>query len=219
MTKDFIPKKKDEFFRWVNEVLMPMLSAHYTEWGIASIDNLVALNDVYNARTLTADNPTTRTPAAIKSASLARSELTSALRKFLKAYITYNPLVTVEDKINMHLPLHDTIPTPAPVPTTYPEFEVDSSTIRRLALRYHNAGGVTKAKPNGVHGAEIRWAILDTQPTLVDEIKNSAFATRSPYRMEFTEAQRGLAVYFCMRWETNKGEKGPWSEIVKAIIP
>jgi hypothetical protein len=53
-----------------------------------------------------------------------------------------------------------------------------------------------------MHGVEIRWATLDT-----------------PFVINFDENQRGKAVYFCLCRENNTGEKGPWSEIVKAIIP
>jgi hypothetical protein len=31
--------------------------------------------------------------------------------------------------------------------------------------------------------------------------------------------QRGKTVYFALRWENTRGEKGPWSEIMSAIIP
>jgi hypothetical protein len=46
-----------------------------------------------------------------------------------------------------------------------------------------------------------------------------AFDTRSPYTFRFEENQRGQTVFFCLRWENTTGQKGPWSEIVSAIIP
>jgi hypothetical protein len=30
---------------------------------------------------------------------------------------------------------------------------------------------------------------------------------------------RGKRIYFRARWENNRGEKGPWSEIGESIIP
>jgi hypothetical protein len=35
----------------------------------------------------------------------------------------------------------------------------------------------------------------------------------------FTEAERGKRAYFVARWESNSNKKGPWSDIVSAIIP
>ncbi|MDR0982341.1 MAG: hypothetical protein LBM07_03750, partial [Culturomica sp.] len=44
-----------------------------------------------------------------------RKEYETQLRMFIKSYITYNPKVSDEDKINMGLPVHKTTRTPVPV--------------------------------------------------------------------------------------------------------
>ncbi|MDR1339327.1 MAG: hypothetical protein LBK58_04670 [Prevotellaceae bacterium] len=43
--------------------------------------------------------------------------------------------------------------------------------------------------------------------------------THSPFELAFDESERGKMVYICLRGENTRGEKGPWSEIVKAVIP
>jgi hypothetical protein len=43
--------------------------------------------------------------------------------------------------------------------------------------------------------------------------------TRTPHVLEFTEPQRGQTVYLALRWQNEKGEKGPWSEIQSTVIP
>jgi hypothetical protein len=80
-------------------------------------------------------------------------------------------------------------------------------------------GSSSKAKPAGVHGVEIRWMFLEHPPVSVNELANSAFDTGTPFTLNFDESDRGKTVYFCLRWENSKGEKGPWGEIVSAIIP
>lgn len=45
-------------------------------------------------------------------------------------------------------------------------------------------------------------------------LKNSPAHT-----LTFDENQRGKTVYFALRWENTRGEKGPWSQIVSSIIP
>ena len=219
MSHDFIPQKKNDLFEWADNALMPQIRSKHASWNVPSIEVLESKFNTYKTCYHVAENPETRTPAAVRAANTAQAEFVSELRKFLKSNVTYNPLVTEQDRVNMGLPLHDTNPTPVQPPNTYPEFEPDSSVIRRISLRFHNSGSASKAKPHGVHGAEIRWAILDSPPANIDEISKSAFATHSPHTMEFSEEQRGKSVYLCMRWETNRGDKGPWSEIVKAIIP
>jgi hypothetical protein len=106
-----------------------------------------------------------------------------------------------------------------PAIATRPDFGVDSSMIRHLKVRYRDQDATSRAKPHGVHGVEIRWAILDAPPKDISELINSSFDTRSPFTLEFEEHERGKTVWFCLRWESTTGEKGPWSEIVSAIIP
>jgi hypothetical protein len=70
-----------------------------------------------------------------------------------------------------------------------------------------------------VHGVEVRWALLGIAPLSVDELIHSSFDTHSPFTLDFSENDRGKTVWFCLRWENTTGEKGPWSEMMSAIIP
>jgi hypothetical protein len=120
----------------------------------------------------------------------------------------------------MGLPIHKTTRTPAPVATTYPDYDVDSGTIRRLIIHFYDQGQkTTKAKPEGQHCVEIKWAMLDTPPATISELVNSSVDTHTPFTLDFEENQRGKTVYFCLCWENTRGEKGPWSKIVGAIVP
>jgi hypothetical protein len=130
-----------------------------------------------------------------------------------------NPLVTDDDRRSVGIVIRDTSRTPVKPPKTYPEFIIDTSIIRCLIILFWDLGSKSKAKPRGVHGAEICWVILDRPPLSVDELVHSNFSTRSPFKLTFDETDRGKTVYFCLRWESTRGEKGPWSEIVMAIIP
>ncbi|MDR1283137.1 MAG: hypothetical protein LBK99_20295 [Opitutaceae bacterium] len=71
-----------------------------------------------------------------------------------------------------------------------------------------------------VYGAELLYGIADgAGPLTFSQLTHSVFSTHSPFRIEFAEELRGKTVYFCLRWENTRGQKGPWSEIVSAIIP
>jgi hypothetical protein len=133
--------------------------------------------------------------------------------------LTNNHLVTDADRDNMGLPIYKTTRTHIPASTDYPDYWVDSSIIRRLAINFRDKNSKTRKKPEGMHGVEIRWAILDTSPVTIEELLHSGFDTRTPFVINFDENQRGKTVYFCLCWENNTGEKGPWSGIVKAIVP
>jgi hypothetical protein len=161
--------------------------------------------------------PETRTPLITFIKTNARKEYEKPLRLLVKN-LESNPRVSDDDRRSMGI----TIPSPKkpiPPPTRFPVAMPDSSTPRIVKIFYRDSEGSSKGKPYGVHGAEIRWAILDTPPVNVKDLTTSGFDTRSPYSLEFEEDQRGKTVWFCVRWENTKGEKGPWGEIGSAIIP
>lgn len=147
----------------------------------------------------------------------ARTAHEQAIRGFIKGFL-YNPAVSDTDRRSMGIP--DPKPhTPVPIPTTYPEFEVDSSIIRRLIIHYRDNGSKSKAKPHGVHDAEIRWGISETSIRDPDELSGYDCDTASPFTLEFQGHERGKTVQFCLRWKNNRGEKGPWGEIGSAVVP
>jgi hypothetical protein len=175
---------------------------------------LTAYETAFNA----AQNPN-RGKVDVLTKNEAKEALITALWTFIKGYLTYNPAVSDADRENMGLPLHDGTRTPAPAPTTIPELELDSSVIRQITVHFKDAGSDRRGKPAHVHGVELRWRLLDNAPSSVEDLKNSAFDTASPYTFRFDEAERGKALYICLCWENSKGEKGPFGEIYKAIIP
>ncbi|MDR0582023.1 MAG: hypothetical protein LBG31_03565, partial [Prevotellaceae bacterium] len=90
----------------------------------------------------------------------------------------------------------------------------------RLTIHFYDQGSKkSKAKPKGQHCAEIKWGILPAPPASVNDLAHSDVDTHTPFTLEFDESQRGSTVYFCLRWENTTGQKGPWSEIMSAIIP
>jgi hypothetical protein len=97
---------------------------------------------------------------------------------------------------------------------------VDTSILAHLIIHFFKKGGShRKGKPAGQHGAEVGWLLSDTPPLRWDELTHSAIDTNSPFTLSFENDQRGKTVYFAIRLENTRGEKGPWSEIMNAIIP
>jgi hypothetical protein len=131
-----------------------------------------------------------------------------------------NTHVTPDDLRGMGIVVPSSSRTPSPVAVDSPDADADTSTIGRVGIHFFEKGSRhKKGKPAGQHGAEIRWAILDTPPARWDELIHSDIDTNSPFTLIFEHDQRGKTVYFALRWENTRGEKGPWSEIQNAIIP
>jgi hypothetical protein len=218
--RDYIPEKDVEFHPWQKN-LREYTIMHSTSWNVPAgvFAALETLGMTWDAAYATASKPETRTSAAVLEKNNARKALVAEIRKDVAAYITSNPDVPTVDRENMHLPIHKTTRTRSPIAITYPDFDVDSSVIRRLTIHFYDQGSISKAKPEGQHGAEIRWAICDIPPVDVSELVHSSFDTRTPFTLEFEGHQRGKTAYFCLCWENTRGEKGPWSKIQSAIIP
>jgi hypothetical protein len=129
------------------------------------------------------------------------------------------PIWRTEDKLIYGIRPVDRTATPAGAPESYPEAEPDTSIIRQVTINFWDSATKKQGKPRSVHGAEIRWAILDHAPVSVDELSNLGFDTASPSTLKFDESQREQKVYFCLRWETNTNVKGLYGEIYLAVIP
>jgi hypothetical protein len=218
---DFIPRKDVDFLQWTNN-FMKYLGTSLRQWGFPDdvYAELTAQHEDFAQKLEAAEEPATRTKLTVQAKNTARDIFEKTIRQAVKEYLANNHLVTDEDRDGLGIPVYKTTRTPAPVATTYPDFDVDSSVIRRLTIHFYDKGSKkSKAKPAGQHGAEIRWIISDAPVVDVKDLTNSAFDTRTPFTLEFEGHERGLTAYFCLCWENTRGEKGPWSEIVSAIVP
>jgi hypothetical protein len=136
----------------------------------------------------------------------------------MEGFIMANiPFVSDKDRDAMRLTTHDAKSTP--VPTSFPRYSIDTSTSARLYVHFWDSASKHCGKPKGVRGAEIRWEERASAPAKAEDLSNAAFATRTPRAFAFTGDNQGRRVYFCLRWENSKGEKGPWGAVVSAIVP
>jgi hypothetical protein len=88
-----------------------------------------------------------------------------------------------------------------------------------IIIDYYDEGLHGRAKPAGVRGAEIAWAVRDTPPVGWDDLTRSSSCSRAPFRLAFERHYRGKILYFAARWENTVGEKGPWNVMYDVVIP
>jgi hypothetical protein len=200
---------------------MSYLNANYSRFGISS-------SKISPVQTKVTEFQTAQNKAELPNAGKAdrqnRKEkaavVSKTIRNFVNTNLRYNEAVTDEDRVNMGLTIPDNTPTPSHDPDTMPVVTlIDTSVIMRISLHYKDSKSEARAKPSDAHGAEIRSAILDAPPVTTADLTNSDFSTRSSHTFIFDENQRGKTVWFRLRWENMRGQKGPWSELYSAIIP
>lgn len=215
-----IPRKDTEF-HILQEIITRAADRHRSEWMLDSEwmdQQLLPEKAKWESAWVAYRNPLTRTRSITATKQGTRKTYEKLLRVLVRN-LTHNTRITNEERLNMGLIIPSATGTPIPPPATYPGFSIDTSLIRWLSVHFRDRESTSRGKPKGVHGAEIRWDIRDTPPQNVTDLVNSSFATKTPLSLEFKENQRGKNVWFCLRWENTKGEKGPWSEMTGAIIP
>jgi hypothetical protein len=215
---DYIPKKDSELVAW-SANFTAQIVANAPTWEIPynEVNDLQTADAAFAALHAQADSPT-KNSVIVAEKDAARKVLKAKIRD-LVGFRLKNPIITDAQRIAMGLHVHDTTPTNIPVPTTRPEIDIDVLDFRRLKILFHDMGSSSKAKPYGVNGAVIAYAILDVPPVNSDTLTHTVLATRTPHVLEFTEEERGKPVYVAICWQNEKGQRGPWSEIESAIVP
>jgi hypothetical protein len=219
-SKSYLPKAYASLLSWL-ENFMSYLVENLARFGIpaSKVEPLQLKVEAFRTAQAKAEHPN-----AGKADRLERREKADAVSKtvrgFVNANLRYNENVTDEDRVNLGLTIPDTTSTSPHEPGTMPLVtQLNSSVIMRISLHYKDSMSLSRAKPAGVHGVEIRWSILDAPPVTTADLINSEFSTRTPHTFIFEENQRGKTVWFRLRWENTRGQKGPWSELYSAVIP
>jgi hypothetical protein len=218
--KDYMPRK-DEEFDVLQENVYNAAVANMSKWLIPQqvINALDAPRQRWKVAYAAFCNPATRTPAVIQEKKDARRDYQALLRTFIQGQIMHNSQVSDAERRAIGLPVYDRTPTKAAPPKTRPETEVDFSQIKKHTLHVRDSELKSAGKPAHVIGFEI-WRRVggDTEPAYED-MQLVELATRSPHTLEYASTDRGKTVWYAVRWVNTRGEKGPWSEIVMAIIP
>lgn len=215
---DYIPEKDSELVPW-SANFTTLVAANATAWDIpaAEVTDLQNATDSFAALQKQADSPA-RNAIIVAEKNVARKTLEAKIRA-LAGFRLKNPIITNAERIALGLHVRDTTQTTIPAPTSRPELDIDVVDFRRLKVVFHDQGSDRKAKPYGVNGAVIAYAVLDAPPADVAALIRSVLATRTPHVLEFTEEERGKTVYVAICWQNERGQKGPWSEIESAIVP
>lgn len=217
---DFIPRSDPEFNIW-QASLVTIADSNATVWGIAEADiNAVKARRVeWEAAFLKASNKQNRTSADVQAKEDTHKWYEKELRAFIAQWLANNSKVSNADRERMGLTVKSNTRTPKPVPETRPVGTVDFSIRLRHSISYADeASPRSKAKPDGVHGCEI-WMKLDGEaPRDASELSFVGTDTSSPHIVSFEGANVGKTVYYWLRWVNTRGEHGPWSSTISAMV-
>jgi hypothetical protein len=158
--------------------------------------------------------------------------------RFIKKRYFLSPPLDKGDFPSLLLPLPDETYTPIPPPSGQPLLAInytggphvlnvhfsegagmESGNARRGDYGYALYRGIM---PQG--GATLEQAAsvkhyLMTPPLSGDEMLHYRFTRRKKELIDFAATEAGMTVYFCARYENQKGEYGAWGPVVQTIIP
>ncbi len=216
---DFVPSADADFNTWFprlveialkNAVLLKMsaeeqtaLSAALTAW----IADYAAQQTAQNAAT-----------AATNTKNAARAAAEGVIREQVAQW-QKNPAVTDDLRAQLAITIASGTRTAAPVPTSRPVLSADTSQRLQITIDFMDAGATSKAKPASVRGCQVWMQISGAPPLDTTGMSYLATDTRTPYTANFDAADAGKTVYFIGLWENTKGETGPLSDVLRAIIP
>jgi hypothetical protein len=216
--KDYLPQKEAELVDWIDN-FVSQVTANAAAWGIplAEITGIQGLQTEFKVLHTECAGPN-RTQTLVATKDAKKAELTAAVRGMVN-YRFSAPVITDAIRVQCGLHPRDHTRTSHGVPQSRPDFDLRDRDFRRLDVDFWDQGSERKAKPLGINGAVISWAVLDAPPAVQGALAKSVLATHTPYTLEFVEEERGKTAYVALQWQNGKGQKGPFSEILSAIVP
>ncbi|MBW8017598.1 MAG: hypothetical protein FVQ82_15575 [Planctomycetes bacterium] len=217
---DYIPSSDGDFDAWQANFIT-YASANAAALGL---DPLVDIPPLTAAQTTwTADRAAhTAAQAAAESARQAKDAGRGGLEGVIRplvARLQASPEVDDAERQASGITVRDTIPTPVGPPLTRPVASVDTRERLQHTISFADEATPTRrAKPAGVRGAQIWVKIGDPAPLDPSELTFLATDTRTPYLATFDGADAKKVAHYMLRWESTRGETGPWSETASATI-
>jgi hypothetical protein len=231
--KDWLPGGRDDVLH-LTKTWLSVLPGKAALWNIPAPDSAELTSYTDSADTILQKAKSGERTEAVSAECRAAFDLLRGKLRYIKDRCLKRPLLTDADFPTLLLKPPDTHPTPAPVPSGQVQITVRYLGQHLLELRFSPLDGEARS------GGEWRYAIYEgimphggatleeaagvkhylMSAPLSGEGLNYVMATRrSKETREYAGEESGRTAYYCARFENQRGEHGPWSPIVSAVIP
>ncbi|MDR2178114.1 MAG: hypothetical protein LBP20_08775 [Treponema sp.] len=176
----------------------------------AKIDTFFTARSAYEANNSTANRI---------AKDEAKGEMIDAMRDFANTAIRFNKRIPEEVKNGLGIHQADTTPTTHAPPTSQPEAVVEN-TVNHFEhkIRALNRGRNDSSKPADAYGVRYAWQVGGERPAKGEDLPKSKFSRKTSHVVTHTEADKAQTAYYAACYENSKGDEGPWSPIVEAVI-
>ncbi|MHB9294598.1 hypothetical protein PilKf_00322 [Pillotina sp. SPG140] len=221
--KDYIPTRYAEFDGWFESFIAYLLEktgGTTPIWIHIPLALITALQAAYQAwhaayeKTLGA-----HTPVETEAKNEEYAKAVALIRPFVAQYLKFDP-VTNEDRTAMGLHNRDTNPSPIPPPST----RVVITDIRALGgfqvkIWFRDEQNAkSQAVPYGNNGCLLNYMWSTERLNDVSLLNKTVLMTRSPWTLTLPPESQATFLSCTTRWQNEKGELGPWSEVHHVVV-
>ncbi len=218
-SSDYLPHADKKFDVW-RKNFIKLLLMNSVAWGVtpASVTALQVFDTDWDTKWAVALNKTTRTPQDTLAKNTSKKSYITALRLFVKRWITANPVITNPVRLAIGTNVPKTTHTKSPIPIEIPVLEVDETIHTIHAVKFHQPSEFeTNAKPDGVVSCEVRAQVDGLMP-LVPENCPIVYIRGRAFKIIYDVSLVGKVVYYFARWINTRGIPGPWTLVLVKII-
>ena len=220
-TKDFIPGPEAEFDGWLAN-LTAYVDAKTTggAWTHIPAEKVIALkshNTAWHTAYVKTTGPHTAVDTEAKNDARAAAE--GFVRPFVQQYLKFDP-VSNEDRTAMNLHNRDRTYSPIGKPATRALITgLKALGGFRVEIRFQDeATPDSRARPYGDNGCLLHFTAGPEKVTDYALLKDTQLMTRSPFTLPLGPEAEGQFLSCAPRWQNERGDLGPWGEIVSVAI-
>jgi hypothetical protein len=244
-TQDYLPSRDSEFDGWflnLKNYVTTKTTGTPPAWTHIPAEKVTTLTARYDAwHTAIEATVAPNTSVQTEAKNDARKNAEAFVRPFVAQYLKFDP-VTNEDRTAMNLHNRDTLPSTIGVPATRPVitdlkplggFQVeirfqDEATPDSRAIPYGMSGcllnyavGATKTED---YAALATTKLMTPRRRLAAHIilpigkRAQARMTKSPWTLGLSPDAEWKFLSCATRWQNEKGELEPWSEVQHTVV-
>jgi hypothetical protein len=214
-----MPDREKDLLAWMKNFLVMVLS-FLAKWKVAATE-ADDMNDKIGRFETAMDVVESKlhTQQDVAKKNIAKREAKGSVRYFVNYHINGNPNVTTDQRIVCGLTVYDHTKTPADVLEIFPMLdEFSHPAIGRVKFKMVDSKHRKKAKPDHVHGTEMKYTVRAEKVDNPKHMEHSEFTAKMTATLQFDVELVGKYISVVFRFVNTRGQKGPWSPVYHIMI-
>ncbi|GAB6393089.1 MAG: hypothetical protein MdMp014T_2462 [Treponematales bacterium] len=222
-TQDYIPTRDADFDGWflnLKNYVTTKTSGGTPAWTHIPADKVTSLAARYDAwHSAYEATVAPHTSVQTEAKNDQRKSTEAFVRPFVNQYLRFEP-VTNEDRTAMGVHNKDTTRTDISTPTSRPVI-TDLKPLGGFQIEIAFRDEPTpdsRAIPYGCNGCLLNYAVGAAKTEDYAALATTKLMTKSPWTLGLTPDTEGKFLSCATRWQNEKGELGPWSEVQHTVV-